>query len=216
MALVERVTDLGDVGDLSAEPGSRAWAVATLLLIQSHLHKTTSNADHLDAHLRGMREHKAWRHLVDGRGSAFPTYEAFCSTPEPFGLGYDASQLGHIVRARLTAQALALETEALPKPGEIGKGRSRGTNRASTNRSDSVEYLTARIARDRPDVLARMRAGEFASVHQAAIAAGIRKVTVTVPLEPEAIARVLRRRLSAEQRRDLAALLVADDGGEEA
>ncbi len=30
-----------------------------------------------------------------------------------------------------------------------------------------------RIARDRPDILARMKAGEFAYVRQAAIAAGI-------------------------------------------
>ncbi len=34
-------------------------------------------------------------------------------------------------------------------------------------------YLVNRIARDRPDILARMKAEEFASVRQAAIAAGI-------------------------------------------
>ncbi len=40
----------------------------------------------------------------------------------------------------------------------------------SGNRS---QYLVNRIARDRPDILARMKAGEFAFVRQAAIAAGI-------------------------------------------
>ncbi len=40
----------------------------------------------------------------------------------------------------------------------------------SGNRS---QYLVNRIARDRPDILARMKAGEFAYVRQAAIAAGI-------------------------------------------
>ncbi len=40
----------------------------------------------------------------------------------------------------------------------------------SGNRS---QYLANRIARDRPDILERMKAEEFAYVRQAAIAAGI-------------------------------------------
>jgi hypothetical protein len=44
------------------------------------------------------------------------------------------------------------------------------------DRGNKADYLTARIARDRPDVLERMKAGEFPSVRQAAIAAGIVKV----------------------------------------
>jgi hypothetical protein len=42
--------------------------------------------------------------------------------------------------------------------------------------SGGQKYLVARIARDRPDVLERMKQGEFLSVRQAAIAAGIVKV----------------------------------------
>jgi hypothetical protein len=34
-------------------------------------------------------------------------------------------------------------------------------------------YLVARIARDHPDILERMKTGEFPTVRQAAIAAGI-------------------------------------------
>jgi hypothetical protein len=41
--------------------------------------------------------------------------------------------------------------------------------------SGGQKYLVARIARDRPDVLERMKQGEFLSVRQAAIAAGIVK-----------------------------------------
>jgi len=40
------------------------------------------------------------------------------------------------------------------------------------NRSD---YLVARIARDRPDILERMKAGEFTSIREAAREAGIIK-----------------------------------------
>jgi hypothetical protein len=42
--------------------------------------------------------------------------------------------------------------------------------------SGGQKYLVSRIARDRPDVLERMKQGEFLSVRQAAIAAGIVKV----------------------------------------
>lgn len=202
----ERITVIGDAGDLSAPPGSRPWAVATRLLIQGHLHTTTSNAQHLSAHLRGMREHEGWRQLTDARGAAFRTYEAFCVHPEPFGLGYDAPSLDQIIRERATAQQKALDATPLPAHG----GPRRKQGRHTTLLSRDAGYQTARIARDRPDIHERMKAGEFRSVHQAAIAAGIRKVTVTVPLEPETIARVLRRRLSTEDRLALVALLAEE------
>jgi hypothetical protein len=48
--------------------------------------------------------------------------------------------------------------------------------------SNSADYLPARIARDRPDVLERMRAGEFRSVRQAAIAAGIVRESPRTPV----------------------------------
>jgi hypothetical protein len=37
----------------------------------------------------------------------------------------------------------------------------------SVGSGNSADYLTARIARDRPDILNRMKAGEFSSVRQA-------------------------------------------------
>ncbi len=49
---------------------------------------------------------------------------------------------------------------------------------------NSADYLTARIARDGPDILERMKAGGFTSVRAAAIEAGIVKKTVSIPLDP--------------------------------
>jgi len=43
------------------------------------------------------------------------------------------------------------------------------------NGGNSTDYLTARIARDRPDILERMKAGTYKSVRAAAIDAGIVK-----------------------------------------
>lgn len=48
--------------------------------------------------------------------------------------------------------------------------RSGGTLKRGTTGAD---YLTARIARDHPDILRRMKAGEFSSVRQAAKEAGL-------------------------------------------
>jgi hypothetical protein len=42
-------------------------------------------------------------------------------------------------------------------------------------RGNSREYLTARIARDRPDILERLQAGEFPTIWSAARAAGVLK-----------------------------------------
>jgi hypothetical protein len=79
-----------------------------------------------------------------------------------------------------------------------------GTLSRGSNQSD---YLTARIARDRPDVHDRMKAGEFASVRQAAIVAGI--VKVPTPLD------VLRRawaRASVGERQEFLKLIEAEEG----
>jgi hypothetical protein len=51
--------------------------------------------------------------------------------------------------------------------------------RPSNPTGNRREYLVARIARDRPDILARMQAGEFSSVWAAARVAGIVRDTRT-------------------------------------
>jgi hypothetical protein len=64
------------------------------------------------------------------------------------------------------------------QPAENHPGPGRGHTKKphekakAGNRSD---YLIARIARDRPDILERMKAGEFTSVREAAREAGIIK-----------------------------------------
>jgi hypothetical protein len=73
-------------------------------------------------------------------------------------------------------------------------------------RGDSPDYLTARIARDRPDIIERMRAGEFKSVRAAALEAGIVEPTVIIPLDPVKAARRLRRHFEGDR---LAALIAA-------
>ena len=65
--------------------------------------------------------------------------------------------------------------------GDPGK-RGRPTKEEQENKpsdtnvikyGENSEYLTARIARDRPDILERMKQGEFRSVRAAGIEAGM-------------------------------------------
>jgi hypothetical protein len=82
----------------------------------------------------------------------------------------------------------------LAKDGEIGRGRNRSYN-VIPNYGNNGSYLTRRIARDRPDILDRMKAGEFKSVRAAAREAGLIKTEYfSVPLDPEGAARTIKRR----------------------
>jgi hypothetical protein len=72
--------------------------------------------------------------------------------------------------------------------------------------------LAGRIARDHPEILARMKTGEFRSVRAAALEAGIVKPTAIVRTDDVcAAARILRKHLSAVQCAELARLLTEDN-----
>jgi hypothetical protein len=69
-------------------------------------------------------------------------------------------------------QRLAEKAEPLREFGKAGPGRgNRVPGKAPTIKPGSTEYWLGRIARDRPDILKRMKAGEFESVKKAARAA---------------------------------------------
>jgi hypothetical protein len=68
---------------------------------------------------------------------------------------------------------MAMEAKPLAKNGEIGNGRGRCDNVTPTKRGNDPQYLTARIARDRPDIQERMKQGEFKSVRAAATVAQV-------------------------------------------
>ncbi len=107
-------------------------------------------------------------------------------------IGTGVQQSVAIVKTR------AMAAKALTKHGELGWGRSRGSNTTSTN-DRSAKYLTARIARDRPDILERMKGGEFSSVRQAAKEAGIVNERLSVPADPTRAAQYLKRRFTSAE-----------------
>jgi hypothetical protein len=71
---------------------------------------------------------------------------------------------------------------------------------------NTVPYFIARIARDRPDIMARMKAGEFKSVRAAALAAGIVEPSFQCPCDVEKAAQRLAKHFAGDR---LAALIAA-------
>jgi hypothetical protein len=78
-------------------------------------------------------------------------------------------------------QRLAEKAEPLKEFGVAGPGRGKQTpNKPPKIKTGTTEYWVARIARDRPDVLERMKQGEFESVREAVRAAGWQKKPTVV------------------------------------
>jgi hypothetical protein len=103
----------------------------------------------------------------------------------------------------LSAAADHARAQPLAEHGQIGNGRadeSRVDNVKSTDGGNSQAYLLRRLARDAPEVLDRVKAGEFKSARAAAIEAGIVKPVPIVRLtDPAKAAAKIRQHWNDEQ-----------------
>jgi hypothetical protein len=95
-------------------------------------------------------------------------------------------------------QRLAQQAVPLQAFGTGGPGRGHAAPNAAQPRPTGMTkvYLVARIARDHPDILERMKAGEFTTVRQAAVAAGI----LRQPTRLDHFAKLWRNASDAERR----------------
>ncbi len=97
-------------------------------------------------------------------------------------IGVDVKESCKVVKKR----AEGFNGSELPKNGQIGRGRIRCVDSTPIQRSSTnADYLTARIARDHPDILEQMKDGKYKSVRAAAKEAGIvneRKQRMRKPL----------------------------------
>jgi len=189
---------LGETGDLAAPPGSREWAIAVRSKLVSALHDAEFSADNAKDWFEAMRRHEGWKTLEGRNGKPFKSFEAFCTELQPFGLGYKVDHIERIIRERQEKKA-AERLEAIDGK-TINAGNNPNPNRSGdivtsnpTGKGNSADYLTARIKRDHPEIAERMKAGEFSSVRQAALEAGIVKPTFTCPIDPERAARLIRK-----------------------
>ncbi len=81
-----RTSSLIEVGDISAEPGSRQWAAALRLKLWNKLDAADTDHKGLQLFVQTAREFQAWSVLEDENGQHFPSFQAFCRHPRPQGL----------------------------------------------------------------------------------------------------------------------------------
>lgn len=166
---------IGRQGDPDAPVGSEEWAAHVANEIHSRVKDAESDARQAERWIEGFKSEDGHKAL------GFESWDEFCKS----WIGYEADQVETIISRRKQAQRKAGKydgpedaEDALPQHGEIGEGRERvDCNKLSSDQTGGTDpdYLAARIARDHPGVHERMKEGEFRSVRQAAIEAGIIK-----------------------------------------
>ena len=207
-----RVEELGDrlgLHDLAAQPApttAPALALRVRAELQQLLARRQREAGRLEQLLEALRAHDLWRHLADAGGAPFVSFEAFVVAPPPHGLGYRPVAIEAVLRERrdsaLQARLLAADAKPLLPSGQH---RTPATEATTARRAPGTgaAYLIARLARDRPEYVARLQRGEFPSAFAAAVDAGIATPMCSVRLVPA------RRRQATAQ-----ALLACRRGGD--
>lgn len=199
---------LGDVGDLFAPKGSLPWVKAAHNEAMSALNNEAATRENVQAWVNALREENRYRLLCDFQDRPYLLWETFCTTKQPRGLGYNPDAIAAIIAERRPATPAELIERVEPLAGHGGDHKSEQYQDSDTTLKGSRDaaYLAARIKRDHPDIAAKLAQGKYKSVRQAAIDAGIIQPRISVPCDPEAAARILRRHFTPDQ---LAALRAA-------
>jgi hypothetical protein len=145
-----------------------------------------------------------WRErLVERTGEVarFSTFEDFVTTPPLEGLGSSMKLLRDLCRQR--PDALDALDRATQRPVGVNQHTEGGTIRNTLAKGTTASQALRRLRKDRPDLHARVLAGEL-SAHAAMLEAGFRRKTITVPIDIDGLARALHRHLTPEERAQLA------------
>ena len=189
----ERIREylMDELGDPDAPIGSRLWS----LWVANEIRKTVYNKQQADQRLKWLvesfKEHQGFQSI------GFLSWEEFCERK----LQKPADEVD---KALTPVQQQAMEAKTLN--GHGGDRRSEPVKQGDNynleieQRGTDAEYLTARIARDRPDILDDMKAGKYRSVRAAAIDAGIVKPVqrFSLPDTPEAAGKYLAGRVDVQ------------------
>lgn len=165
-------------------------------------------------------------------------FRTFLTTKRPEGAGADLAIIEKVLRGTDVWEAYCEAMAGKPGAPEgnqnnvIGANQWTNTNNVSDcpdapiilphparDRSNdapagnSTIYTVNRLAKERPDLLDKIKIGEL-TPNAAAIAAGFRSKSITIPDEPEAAARRLLRHFQADRLEALLAMLANHAGFE--
>lgn len=188
----ERIRDylMDELGDPDAPIGSRLWS----LWVANEIRKTVYNKQQADQRLRWLVE--AFKEHQGFQSIGFLSWEEFCERKLQKQADEVDKALTPVQRAAIEAQPERIKPEGRP-PNDTD---NRDNYNSFGTRGTDAEYLTARIARDRPDILDDMKAGKYRSVRAAAIEAGIVKPVqrFSMPDTPEAAGKYLAGRVGVQ------------------
>ena len=177
-------TLLDEVADIHAEIGSKPWARGLARAIRCNAEKLDSDVQHMQGFIRIAAEHNAWKVLGYISLDAFLIAEANFteSIIEAIRSAKPGMNVGDIL-----AEAKATKERQQGKRNDLLLGISKKLDAGNTN-----GYLLRRLARDAPEILAKVQSGEL-TVNQAAIAAGIRKKPTPEQTAVKAFSKVTER-----------------------
>jgi hypothetical protein len=185
-------------GVVNAPIGSEAWAQRVRLEMQAIVKDLAKAPERFAGYIELCQAHRAWALMNKRDGSKFTGLEEFCEYPEPWGLGRPWKVIKPYLVALHGKAAVAAQVAPLAPVGAPLGSRNNPVGRAANTQPEqdetgsnvddvnisssaepkggnSTEYLAARIKRDAPEVAEALGRGEYSSVRQAAIAAGVVK-----------------------------------------
>lgn len=142
-----------------------------------------------------------WEGRTKKDGTPFKSFKELCEYKLWWGLETPYERMLKYCEHKPDTYALLLrELPEITGHGEIGNGRSRADNISSTSEpkhGTGSTYTLRRLKRDRPD-LARQVIDGLMTANAAAIAAGIRLKTVSIPADPVRAAATIRKSFDHE------------------
>jgi len=139
--------------------------------------------DELPAIIVEICDTEEWKSCKDRKGDVFKSFTAMISAELPEGLGSTVEKLRKLVAGTVAERPLAVavgEEQATVNQGDRTDLEPHAVGMKLKQGSNQSAYLLRRLSRMDGDWLARYEAGEFKSVRQAAIAAGIVKVPTVI------------------------------------
>ena len=137
--------------------------------------------------LREVIEDRLWAGRIDKKsGKPFATFEAFVVHRLQEGLESTVDDLLAYCRKEPEVQAM-IRGELAAAPAHGGARAQEQVANSKLGSGTEATYTLRRLKRDAPELAARVIAGEI-SAHAAAIEAGFRQRTVTLPADPRLLA----------------------------
>lgn len=143
---------------------------------------------------------------ADHRRVAYSDFVRFVTDAPLEGLGTDVATLERLCSNDVEAVRLLAEAKVQPHGGYRSKSSNRRDEEAGPTYGTTAEYAIRVLANQFPELYEEVKAGRL-SPHGAAVKAGIRDRTISIPVDPLKAARSIRRNFTPDQIEDLIAAL---------